>query len=126
MGDIILDLGFEVNVFPKKTWEAMREPTLGFSPILLKLSNQHRVVPIHRFKGIPVDIDGVHTMANFEVIDIVDRTSPYATLLGQDWDFDNHSIINLKTSNMIFESGEYIVLTQLYPSEGGRYVEPVT
>jgi hypothetical protein len=30
MGDIILDLGFEVNVFPKKTWEAMGKPTLGF------------------------------------------------------------------------------------------------
>jgi hypothetical protein len=23
MGDIVLDLGFEVSVFPKKTWEAM-------------------------------------------------------------------------------------------------------
>jgi hypothetical protein len=33
MGDIILDLGSEVNVFPKKTWEAMGEPTLGLSPI---------------------------------------------------------------------------------------------
>jgi hypothetical protein len=33
MGDIILDLGSEVNVLPKNTWEAMGEPTLGFSPI---------------------------------------------------------------------------------------------
>jgi len=33
MGDIILDLGSEVNVLPKKTWEAIGEPTLGFSPI---------------------------------------------------------------------------------------------
>jgi hypothetical protein len=33
MGDIILDFGFEVNVFPKKTWEAIGEPTLGYSPI---------------------------------------------------------------------------------------------
>jgi hypothetical protein len=30
MGDIILDLGSKVNVFPKKTWEDMGEPTLGF------------------------------------------------------------------------------------------------
>jgi hypothetical protein len=37
MGDIILDLGFEVNVLPKKTWEVIGEPTLGFSPIHLKL-----------------------------------------------------------------------------------------
>jgi hypothetical protein len=33
MGDIILDLGFEVNVFPKNTWEAMGEPKLGYLPI---------------------------------------------------------------------------------------------
>jgi hypothetical protein len=37
MGDIILDLGSEVNVFPKKTWKSMGEPTLGYSPIQLKI-----------------------------------------------------------------------------------------
>jgi hypothetical protein len=31
MGDIILDLRFEVNVLPKKTWQCMGEPTLGYS-----------------------------------------------------------------------------------------------
>jgi hypothetical protein len=46
MGDIILDLGFEVNVLPKKTWKCMGKPTLGDSPIQLKLTNQHRVIPI--------------------------------------------------------------------------------
>ena len=33
MGDIILYLGYKVNVMPKKTWEAMGEPRLGYSPI---------------------------------------------------------------------------------------------
>ena len=37
MGDIILDLGYEVNVLPKKTWEAMGEPKLGYSLNQLKL-----------------------------------------------------------------------------------------
>jgi hypothetical protein len=37
MGDIVLDLGYEVNVLPKKTWEAMGEPQLAYSPIQLKL-----------------------------------------------------------------------------------------
>jgi hypothetical protein len=32
MGDIILDLGSEVNVLPKKTWQFMGEPTLDYSP----------------------------------------------------------------------------------------------
>jgi hypothetical protein len=51
MGDITLDLGLEVNVLPKKTWQCMAEPTLGYSPIQLKLANQHRVLPIGRLKG---------------------------------------------------------------------------
>jgi hypothetical protein len=102
MGDIILDLGSEVNVLPKKTWETMGEPTLGFSPIQLKLENQHRLVPIGTLKGIPIDLDGVCTMADFEVIDIVDTTSSYLTLLGLDWAFDNQAIIYLKTRKMIF------------------------
>jgi hypothetical protein len=39
MGDIILDLGFEVNFLPKNTWQCMGEPTLGYSPVQLKLAN---------------------------------------------------------------------------------------
>jgi hypothetical protein len=33
MGYVILDLGSEVIVLPKKTWQCMGEPTLGYSPI---------------------------------------------------------------------------------------------
>jgi hypothetical protein len=61
MGDIILDLGSEVNVIPKKTWKCMGEPTLGYSNVQLKLANQHRVLPIGRLKGVTIDLDGVHT-----------------------------------------------------------------
>jgi len=92
----------------------------------LKLENQHIVVPIRRLEGIPIDIDGVHTMADFEVIDIVENTSPYPTFLGMDWAFDNRDIINLKTRKMVFESTEYKVNEPLYPLEGGRYVQPAT
>jgi hypothetical protein len=123
MGDIILDLGSEVNVLPKKTWQCMGEPTLGYSPVQLKLENQHRVLPIGRLKGVTVDLDGVHTMEDFEVIEIVDGTTPYPTLLGLDWEFDNQAIINLKTRKMTFESGEYRVIAPLDPSEGERFVE---
>jgi hypothetical protein len=63
MGDIILDLGFQVNVLPKKTWKCMGEPTLGYSLVQLKLANQHRVLPIGRIKGVTIDLDGVCTMA---------------------------------------------------------------
>ena len=30
MGNVILDLGLDVNILPKKAWEAMGEPTLGY------------------------------------------------------------------------------------------------
>jgi hypothetical protein len=84
MGDITLDLGYEVNFLPKKTWKCMGEPTQGYSPIQLKLLNQHRVFPIGRLKGVTVDLDGVRTKAYFEVIEIVYGTTPYPTLLGLD------------------------------------------
>jgi hypothetical protein len=114
MDDTILDLRSEVNVLPKKTWQCMGEPTLGYSPIQLKLANQHRVLPIGRIKGVTLDLDGVHSMADFEVIEIVDGTTPYPALLGFDWAFDNQAIIKLKTMKMMFESGEYRVISPLY------------
>ena len=67
-------------------------------------------------KGVTVDLDGVHTKENFEVIEIVYDTTPYPTLLGLDWVFDNQAIINLKTRKMTFESGEYRVIIPLDPS----------
>jgi hypothetical protein len=123
MGDIILDLGSKVNVLPKKTWKCMGDPTLGYSPIQLKLANQHGVLPIGRLKCVTVDLDGVHTKAYFEVIEIVDSTTPYPTFLGLDWEFDNQAIINLKKRKMTFESGEYRFIVPLDPSEGERFVE---
>jgi hypothetical protein len=33
MGDIILDLGSEVDILPKNTWKCMGKPTLGYSPV---------------------------------------------------------------------------------------------
>jgi hypothetical protein len=82
MGDVILDLGSKVNVLPKATWKCMGEPTLGYSIVQLKLANQHRVLPIGRLKGVTIDMDSVHTKVDFEVIKIVDDTTPYLVLLG--------------------------------------------
>ena len=67
----------------------MGEPTLGYSNVQLKLANQHRVLPIEILKGVTIDLDGVCTKADFEVIEIVDGTTPYPTILSLDWAFDN-------------------------------------
>jgi hypothetical protein len=71
-----------------------------------------------------VNIDGVHNVEDFEVIDIVDDSQPYPTLMVLEWDFDNQEIINLKKREMIFEVGDLKVTTLLNPSKGKRYIEP--
>ena len=39
MDEVILDLGSEVNVLTKQTWEQMGSPKLSRSPIHMRLAN---------------------------------------------------------------------------------------
>lgn len=39
MDQVILDLGIDMNVFPKQTWERMGRPALQWSPIQLRMAN---------------------------------------------------------------------------------------
>ena len=96
MDEVILDLGSEVNVLTKQTWELMGRPKLRYSPIQLKLANQHKVNPLGRLSNVPMDIDGVQSLADFEVIEIIDDSKPYPMLLGIEWNFDNLIVINPK------------------------------
>jgi hypothetical protein len=81
---VVLDLGSEVNVMTKKTWALMGKLKLIYSPIRLRMANQQAVIPFGRLEHVSVDIDGVRTFADFEVIEIVDDSFPYPTLLGID------------------------------------------
>ena len=89
MDYIILDLGSDVNILMCQTWESMGKPCLDWSPIQLRLANQVKVLPIGRLRNVIVDVEGLRTYADFEVINIVDDTNPYPTLLGIDWAIDN-------------------------------------
>jgi hypothetical protein len=40
---------------------------------------------------VEVNIEGVKTKADFEVIEIMDDSNPYPSLLGIDWEFDNNA-----------------------------------
>ena len=40
MDEVVLDLGSEVNVLTKQTWQQMGSPQLAISPIHLRLANQ--------------------------------------------------------------------------------------
>lgn len=72
-----------------------------------------------------VDIEGVSTLANFEVIDIIDGSNPYPVLLGIDWATDMNGVINIKKRKMIFEKKSLCIVVPLDPVEGSRYIESV-
>jgi hypothetical protein len=100
---VVLDLGSEVNIMMKQTWALMGKPNLIYSPVRLRMANQQVVSPFGRLEHVPVDIDGVRSFADFEVIEIVDDSCPYPTLLGIYWAFKNSTVVDLKKRNMTFE-----------------------
>jgi hypothetical protein len=83
------------------------------------------VSPFGRLEHVPVDIDGVRTFVDFEVIEIVDDSCPYPALLGIDWAFNNSTIVDLKKRRMMFEGDGLRVIAPLDPDEGPRYTEPI-
>ena len=96
MDYIILDLGFDINILTRNTWENMNKLWLDWYPIQLRLANQSKVLLIGLLTQILIEVEGMRTYAYFEVIDIFDYTNPYPTLLGIYWEIDNQSIINFK------------------------------
>jgi len=67
MDQVILDLGSEANVMPKKMWEHMGRPTLQWSPIQLRMANQQKILPMGRLQGVKMDIDNVSMQTDFKV-----------------------------------------------------------
>jgi hypothetical protein len=109
----------------KQTWALMGKPKLIYSPIRLRMANQQAVSPFGRLEHVPVDIDGVRTFVDFEVIEIVDDSCPYPALLGIDWAFNNSTVVDLKKRRMTFEGDGLRVIAPLDPDEGPRYTEPI-
>ena len=103
----------------------MGRPKLRYSPIKFKLANQHKVNPLGRLSNMSVDIDGVRSLADFEVIEIIDDSKPYPVLLGFEWAFDNLAVINLKKKKMTFKVHNIRIIAPLDPSMGPWYTEPI-
>jgi hypothetical protein len=122
--NIILYLGFDVNLLPNKNWEMMGKPKLVWSPFQLRIVNQHKIILIGRLTGVPVNIDEVRNVEDFEVIEIVDDSQPYPTLMGLEWAFDNQTIITMKRRETLFEVKYFKATTPLDPTEGKRYIDP--
>ena len=68
-----------------------------------------------RLPQVPVDIDGVHSSADFEFIEIIGDSRPYLPLLGIHWEIDNMAIIDLKRRQMTFEDAQIRVIVPLDP-----------
>jgi hypothetical protein len=73
---------------------------------------------------VEIDVAGVKTMADFEVIKIMGYKNPYPALLGIDWAYDNYVVIDLKKDTMTFEVEGIKVVQPLDPYVGPRYTEP--
>ena len=58
MDFIILDLGSDVNILTKQTWEIMGNPKLVWSPIQLRLANHLKVLAIGRLPQVLVKVEG--------------------------------------------------------------------
>ena len=56
MDYIIMDLGSNVNIITRQTWESMRKPRLLWSPIYLRPMNQSKVLLIGQVTQFPIKI----------------------------------------------------------------------
>ena len=74
---------------------------------------------------MPVDIDGVRSFADFEVIEIIGDSRPYPALLSIDWAIGSKAVIDLKRRQMTFEDAQIRVIAPLDPHQGPRYIEPI-
>jgi hypothetical protein len=122
--EVMLDLGSDINILPKKTWEAMGKPKLIYSPIWLQMANQYCIYPVGRLQNIKVDLVGVKTIENFMVIEVMGEKDPYPTLLGIYWAYDNYVVIDLKKEIMTFEADGMKVTQPIDPYQGPRYTDP--
>jgi len=55
--------------------------------------NQQKINPMRCLHGVNIDIEGARVVVDFKVIEIINDSNPYPTLLGIDWAFDMNAII---------------------------------
>ena len=96
----------------------MGNPTLGWSPAQLHLENQVKVQPIGRVSNLVVDIEGMKTCVEFDVIEVVGDGGSYPVLLGIVWANYSMVVINFKKHVMTFENQYVRVISPMDPQEG--------
>ena len=76
----------------------MGKTTLGWSPVQLRLANQAKVQPIGHVSNLVIDIEGMKTYADFDVIEVIYDGGYYPALLGIGWANDSMVFINFSES----------------------------
>lgn len=79
--------------------------------------NQQKILPMGRLQGVKVDIEDASTQVDFEVMDIIDYSNPYPTLLGVALAIDMNRVINIKKYKIIFEKNSLHIVVLLDPAE---------
>jgi hypothetical protein len=82
------------------------------------MTNQYCIFPIGILESVEIDVAGVKTVDDFEVIKIMGDKEPYPTLLGIDWAYDNYVVIDLKKDTMTFEADGIKLFQPLDPFVG--------
>jgi hypothetical protein len=62
---VMLDLGSDVNIIPKNTWEDIGKSQLVYSPIQLRIKNQYCIFPVGWLEDVEVDVVGVKMTVDF-------------------------------------------------------------
>jgi hypothetical protein len=88
------------------------------------MANQYCIFPIGRLENVEIDVAGVKTVDDFEVIEIMGDKDPYPTVLGIDWAYDNYAVIDLKKDIRTFEVEGIKLVQPSDPYVGPRYTEP--
>ena len=79
------------------------------------LANQVKVHPISHVSNLVVDIEGMKTRADFDMIEVVGDGGSYPTLLEIVWDNDSMEVINFKNRVMTFENKDVRVFAPMDP-----------
>ena len=70
----------------------------------LRLENLVKVQPIGWVSILVVDIEGMKTCVDFDVIEVVEDGGSYPALLEIGWDNESMVVINFKNRVMTFEN----------------------
>ena len=91
----------------------------------MQLENQDKFQPIGRVSNMVVNVEGMKTYADFDIIEVVGGGGSYLVLLEIGWANDSMEFINFKKRVMTFENQDISVIAPMDSQEGRRYIEPI-